>query len=150
MDIWGCDLVEVQALGKFDDNYKYILSVIDVLSEFLHLVLLRSKSGKAVASAFRSIFEDSRCPVRLRTHKGKPFLNKHFQKIIKRGVISFRCVGFPTLKVPSSKVRNERFKIGCTNISLMKIPTDISTFYRCLSGPKMTQFTRQRAWHRRE
>ena len=30
MDVWECDLVEVQALGRFNDNYKYILSVVDV------------------------------------------------------------------------------------------------------------------------
>ena len=30
MDDWECDLVEFQALTKFNDNYKYMLSVIDV------------------------------------------------------------------------------------------------------------------------
>ena len=24
MDVWECDLVDVQALGRFNDNYKYI------------------------------------------------------------------------------------------------------------------------------
>ena len=32
MDIWECDLVDVRSLGRFNDNYKYILSVIHVLS----------------------------------------------------------------------------------------------------------------------
>ena len=59
MDVWECDLVDVQALGRFNDNYKYILSVIDVFSKFLHLVPLRSKTGTAVSSAFTSIFKDS-------------------------------------------------------------------------------------------
>jgi len=30
MDVWECDLVDVRAPGRFNDNYKYILSVIDV------------------------------------------------------------------------------------------------------------------------
>jgi len=30
MDDWESDLVEFQALSKFNNNYKYILSVIDV------------------------------------------------------------------------------------------------------------------------
>jgi len=59
MDVWECDLVHVRDLGKYNDKSKYILSVIDVFSKFLHLVPLRSKTGTAVASAFISIFEDS-------------------------------------------------------------------------------------------
>jgi len=85
-DIWECDLFDVRALGKFND-YKYILSVIDVFSEFLHLVPLRSKTGTAVASAFISIFKDSshrRRPVWVRRDKRKEFLNKHFQEMLKR------------------------------------------------------------------
>jgi len=78
MDVWECDLVNVRALGKFNDNYKSILSVIYVFSKFLHLVTLGSKAGTAVASAFTSIFEDSshrRRPVWVRTDEGKEFLN---------------------------------------------------------------------------
>ena len=59
MDVWECDLVDVRALGRFNDNCKYILYVIDVFSKFLHLVPLRSKTGTAFPSAFTSIFVDS-------------------------------------------------------------------------------------------
>jgi len=52
MDVWECDLSDVRALGIFNDNYEYILSAIDVFSKFLHLVLLRTKTVTAVASAF--------------------------------------------------------------------------------------------------
>jgi len=93
MDLWECDLVDVRDLGKLNDNYKYILSVIDVFSKFLHLVHLRSKTGTAVASAFISIFEDSsrrRRPIWVRTDKGKEFLNKHFQEMLKREGIQFQ------------------------------------------------------------
>jgi len=30
MDVWECDLVDVRALGKYNDKYVYILSVIHV------------------------------------------------------------------------------------------------------------------------
>jgi len=29
MDVWECDLVDVRALGKYNDKYVYIISVID-------------------------------------------------------------------------------------------------------------------------
>jgi len=59
MDVWECDMVDVRALGIFNDNYKYILSVIDVFSKLLHLVPLRTKTVTGVASAFISIYGDS-------------------------------------------------------------------------------------------
>ena len=29
-DVWECDLIDVQAFGKFNDNYKFLLTVFDV------------------------------------------------------------------------------------------------------------------------
>jgi len=77
MDVWECDLVDVRALARFNDKYKFILSVIDVFSKFLYLIPLRSKTGTVVASAFQSIFRDPkqqrrrRYPIWVRTDKVK-------------------------------------------------------------------------------
>jgi hypothetical protein len=60
MDVWECDLLVVPELARYNDSYRYILSTIDVFSKYLHLVTLKSKTGKAVAEAFRSILEDPR------------------------------------------------------------------------------------------
>jgi hypothetical protein len=35
MDVWECDLVDVQGLSKHNDGIKYLLSVIDVFSKYL-------------------------------------------------------------------------------------------------------------------
>jgi len=48
MEVCECDLVDVRALGKFNDGYVYILSAIDVFSKFRHMVPLSSKTGTAV------------------------------------------------------------------------------------------------------
>ena len=40
MDVWECDLVDVQALSRHNDGVKYLLTVIDVFSKFLHMVPL--------------------------------------------------------------------------------------------------------------
>ena len=58
LDVFGCDLVDVQALSKHNDGYKYLLTVIDVFSKFLHIVPLKSKIGKDVSSAFRSVLQE--------------------------------------------------------------------------------------------
>jgi len=90
------------ALGKYNDKYVYILSVTDIFSKFLHLVPLRSKPGTAVSSAFQSIFMDprysTRRPIWLRTNKGKEFLNRQFQDMLKREGIQFQVCKYPDVK----------------------------------------------------
>jgi len=58
MVVWECDLLDVQSYAKYNDNYKYILSVIDVFSKFLFLVPVKTKSGPSFTTAFLSIFDD--------------------------------------------------------------------------------------------
>jgi hypothetical protein len=56
MDVWEADLVDVQNLAKYNDGVKYLLTAIYVFSKFLHVVTLKNKTGKSVASSFLSIF----------------------------------------------------------------------------------------------
>ncbi len=35
MGVWECDFVDVRTLSKYNDKYKYLLTVIDVFSKFL-------------------------------------------------------------------------------------------------------------------
>ena len=58
LHVWESDLVDVQAFSKFNDNYKYLLTVIEVFSKFLHIVPLKPKMGTSVTSAFKSILKD--------------------------------------------------------------------------------------------
>jgi len=53
---------------------------------------VKTKSGPAVTSAFRSLFhdDDSRRPVWVRKEKGKEFLNKHFQDMLRDEGIQFQ------------------------------------------------------------
>ena len=77
MDVWECDLYDVQSLAKYNGILKYILSVIDVFFKMFASGPVKTKSGPSIASAFRSIFHDdgSRRPVWFRSNKGKIFLN---------------------------------------------------------------------------
>jgi len=94
-DVWECDLLDVQSYAKYNDDYRYILSVIDVFSKFLYLIPVKIKSEPAVTAAFLSIFDDkpklsTRTPVWVRTDKGKEFLNKHFQDMLRDEGIQFQ------------------------------------------------------------
>ena len=105
MDVWECDLVDVLALARFKSNYKFLLATIDVFSKYLHIVPLKSKTGKDITLACLSIFKDPkyskpfrRRPIMLRSDRGKEFLNKTFQAMLKREDIEFSVCRNPYLK----------------------------------------------------
>jgi len=104
-DVWEIDIFDLSSLKKFNNNYRYLLQVIDVFSNHLHSVPLRTKTGKEIAAAFESIFKDPkyrkpirRRPVWVRTDKGKEFLNTQLQTLLKREGIDFQVCRNPDVK----------------------------------------------------
>ena len=80
---WQADLVDVQALKKDNDGYRFLLTVIDLLSKYAWVVPLKDKTGKSLVDAFDTIFKkDGRVPKRLQTVAGKEFLIKEFQRFL--------------------------------------------------------------------
>jgi hypothetical protein len=97
MDVLECDLADLQAYARYNDNHRYILTVIYVLSKYLHMVPVKTKIGPSITSAFRSILADlKRRPVWVRTDKCKEFLNNIFRTCCAKRAYSFRCAGTPT------------------------------------------------------
>lgn len=86
---WQADLIDVQRLKKDNDNYSYLLTVIDVLSKYAWVVPLKNKSGPTLVTAFHQIFAEGRKPLKLQTDKGAEFLNKTFQKFLKDEGVDF-------------------------------------------------------------
>ena len=41
MDLWEANMVDVQALAKHNDGHRYLLTVIDVFTKYLHVVPLK-------------------------------------------------------------------------------------------------------------
>jgi transposase InsO family protein len=105
MDVWECDLVDVQSLAKHNDGYRFLLTVIDVFSKYLHIVPLKSKTGTAVSAAFETVSNDAiylkpvkRRPVWVQTDRGREFLNASFQNLLKREGIQFHVCKNPDIK----------------------------------------------------
>ena len=80
---WEADLVIMDSLSKENSGYKYILTVIDVLSKYAWAEPLRTKSGEHIIKAFKKIFKKGRHPEKLHTDKGTEFTNRPFQKFLK-------------------------------------------------------------------
>src|SRR3990167_9683983 len=87
-DQWQADLVDMIAYSKHNDNYQYILTVIDCLSKFLWALPLKTKSPNDVKQAFDTIFKTSKhIPRKLQTDAGTEFYGKEMQKFLKANSI---------------------------------------------------------------
>ena len=91
---WVADLVEVQRLSKNNRGYRYLLTVIDVLSKFARVQALKAKTGIELVKAFEKILKGGRRPVKLQTDQGKEFYDKTFQSLLdKEGIHHFSTHG---------------------------------------------------------
>lgn len=72
-DQWSADLMDMFKLAKYNNEYKYVLVVIDALSKYLWMQPLKNKKGISVAKALQEIFLEGIVPKRIRTGKGQEF-----------------------------------------------------------------------------
>ena len=62
---WEADLVIMDSLSKNNNGYKYILTVIDVLSKYAWVEPLKTKFGENLVKAFEKILKNGRKPEKL-------------------------------------------------------------------------------------
>jgi hypothetical protein len=81
--VWAVDLIDMQHYAKDNDNFKFILAVIDVFSKFGWMRTLKNKTGVEVAHALSDIITSSgRKPKQVWCDKGTEFYNKHVKKLV--------------------------------------------------------------------
>ncbi len=71
-EYWGADLVDMSNIKNKNQNITFLLNVVDLYSRFAWSIPLKSKSGKEVCDAFRSI---GVWPKHLWVDEGKEFYN---------------------------------------------------------------------------
>ena len=52
-NIWGADLADMQLISKFNKRFRFLLSVIDIFSEYAWVVPLKGKKGVSIVDAFQ-------------------------------------------------------------------------------------------------
>ena len=87
--LWEVDLAFVQDVAKENDGVNYLLVVIDVLSKYVWVRLMKNKTAHSLLEVFDSIPSEGRKPEKLRTDKGTEFLNESFQQYLKKKNIQF-------------------------------------------------------------
>ena len=79
--IWGIDLITMIKYSKQNNNYKYILTVIDFFSKHSWFYPLKSKTSNEIINSFKDIFKKSkRKPKMIQSDEGSEFTNKQVQK----------------------------------------------------------------------
>lgn len=88
--LWELDLIDVQSLKKHNNNYKYLVTCIDVLSKYAWVLPLKDKSAGTLLETFKQILTKSgRQPKKIHTDRGSEFINKKFQSFLKQKGIGF-------------------------------------------------------------
>ena len=54
-NIWSADLADMQLIRKFNKGFRFLLSVIDILSKYAWVVPLKDKKCVSIVNAFQSI-----------------------------------------------------------------------------------------------
>ena len=78
--MWQADLIDLSNLKK-ENNAKYLLTVIDILSKYASVEKLFNKKPQSIVSAFKKIFK-FRKPKILITDGGREFDNKIFKTFL--------------------------------------------------------------------
>jgi transposase InsO family protein len=88
---WQGDLFFIDEFAEKNKGFKCGLVIIDVVSKFAWVELMKDKTGPATTEAFKRILERAhpRKPKRLQTDKGTEFLNQTFQNFLKQNDIDF-------------------------------------------------------------
>ena len=71
----------MQAFSSFNKGFKYIFTVIDVVSKYTWAVPIKDKSAASVTKAFEKLISD-RIPKKLWVDEGKEFYNATFKKLL--------------------------------------------------------------------
>ena len=89
-ETWSADLIDKSSLSKYNNNYKFILTVIDIFTKYAWAIPLKNKSGLSITNGFKTILSEgplggseSRKPEKLWVDRGSEFYNKTFKYLLK-------------------------------------------------------------------
>ena len=96
-ETWSADLIDKSSLSKYNNNYKFILTVIDIFTKYACAIPLKNKSGLSITNGFKTILSEGpqsgsespqggfevRKPEKLWVDRGSEFYNKTFKSLPK-------------------------------------------------------------------
>ena len=82
-ETWSADLIDKSSLSKYNKNYKFILTVIDIFTKYAWAIPLKNKSGLSITNGFKTILSEGRKPEKFWVDRGSEFYNKTFKSLLK-------------------------------------------------------------------
>lgn len=84
-DLWDIDLADVSNLASYNNDYRFLLVVLDIFSRHLWVQPIQNKNHESVINAFKKIFKATkRRPKLIRSDKGTEFKNKWVKQYLKK------------------------------------------------------------------
>ncbi len=88
---WQGDIAVMDAIRRYNNNFRYILVNIDIFSRQATAVALKKKNATAVVAAYKRLFK-KQTPKNLQTDLGKEFWNRPFRNLLKEHGVNFFSV----------------------------------------------------------
>ena len=89
-ETWSVDLSHKSSLSKYNNNYKFILTVIDIFTKYAGAIPFKNKSGLSITNGFKIELSEHpkggpepRKPEKLWVDRGSEFYNKTFKSLLK-------------------------------------------------------------------
>ena len=90
-ETWSADLINRSSLSKYNNNYKFTLTVMDIFTKYAWAIPLKNKSGLSITNGFKTIISEvpqvgseSRKPEKLWVDRGsftKQLLNFYLKNM---------------------------------------------------------------------
>ena len=61
-ETWSADLIDKSSLSKNNNNYKFILTVLDKFTNYACAIPMKNKSGLSITNGFKIVLGESRKP----------------------------------------------------------------------------------------
>ena len=59
-ETWSADWIHKSSLSKYNNNYNFILTVIDIFTKYAWAIPLKNKSGLSITNGFKTILSEGR------------------------------------------------------------------------------------------
>jgi len=82
-ELWQMDLVDMQKYAKENRGFRYILTIIDVMSRFLRAVPVKNKTAGAIVDALKTVLKRAK-PKNIQTDDGTEFFNAKMRSLFKK------------------------------------------------------------------
>ena len=82
-ETWSADLTDKSSRGKYNHNYKFILTVIDIFTKHAWAIPLKIKSGLYISNGFKIVLGKHRKPEKLWVDRGSEFYHNTLKYLLK-------------------------------------------------------------------